>query len=219
MNNLQGIIKKLSPYLKSKGFLRSGRNFYYIKNDIAFCIALDAPKELLYVTAYIMPLYIPCDNRYYTYGNRLNTLKSSPLPILKMSSDAKITDAWCETFFQYIEEIIIPFYNDINSPNKLIEYVEQKAHKSSYSFGFSSPEVFIERLKMYTHMYLNNFAEAKIAIESYNNLLMASTFLTVAVRQKYLKEIAQIEDSIRDNEQEVLFLCKETIEKTKNQLK
>lgn len=91
MGIIEKIVNQIRPYMKEKGIAYSKKCYYSVLNDIAFCVQFDAPGGLVYATFFIMPLYIPSQHRYYTYGNRINTLPSSKLPLLsKSASDEEI---------------------------------------------------------------------------------------------------------------------------------
>jgi len=199
--------------MKSKGFSFSRNNYYYINNDIAYCVAFEIPCALLYVTAYIMPLYIPSECIYYTYGNRLNVLKGIELPLLRRDSDEKEIDEWCAKFFRCMEDYVIPFYKKIDTPNRLLESFEKK---SGYlQADFSCPEVFSARLMMYTWLYLGDTLQAKLATKRFYEILEANTLLTNRVRQKYLDEVVLIRSLNQKGESAVQGFCLRNIANTK----
>jgi hypothetical protein len=201
MNIAREVLKRISPYMKSKGFTLSGRNFYFISNDIAYCVAIDVPGGLLYATAYVMPLYVPCESRYYTYGDRINDQNKSMVPLLRKDADIETICKWCDVLCQCIETKIMPAYNQIGTPFALAEHVEHIANLPSSLF--SCPQVFAERLKMFTYLYIRDFHKTDIAIECYRNLLGSSTFLTSMVRQKYLDESIAIRTLAQGNEKDL----------------
>lgn len=211
MNIVHTVIKKIAPYMKSQGFVLSGKNFFYVSNDIAFCVALDAPCGILYVTAYIMPLYIPCQHRYYTYGTRLNT--ACMLPLLQKKDDPEVLARWCDTLCKCIDSKIIPYYRKIENPNKLIEYIEHRADHSSIVPAV--PPVFVERLKMYTYLYLGNYPQLNAAMICYHNLLTESAFLIDTVRQMHFDEISKIDMLIQDSNHGISDFCFEIMENTR----
>ena len=211
MNIVHTVIKKIAPHMKSRGFVLSGKNFYFISNDIAFCVTLEAPGGILYVTAYIMPLYIPCQNRYYTYGTRLNAACS--LPLLQKKDDAETITRWCDMLCKCIDSKIIPYYRKIENPNKLIEHIE---HRGDHSLIVPAvPPVFMERLKMYTYLYLGNYSRLNTAKICYHGLLSESVFLIDAVRQMYFDEISKIDMLVRESNQGISDFCIEIMNNTR----
>lgn len=82
-----GIASKVNDiifeFMKSRSFKKRGNLYFNIQNDISFCINLEQPTGLLYCTFSVMPLYMPAQVRYFTYGNRLNSFSLHPIPTLK----------------------------------------------------------------------------------------------------------------------------------------
>ena len=141
MNIFREVSKRITPYMRSKGFNRSGTSYYRIANDIVCCIGFDTPSELLYVTAYIMPLFIPSDHKYYTYGNRLNAIQSIKLPLLSKNDNETVIDTWCRTLCEQIDSQVVPFFTEIDSPDKLLEYIN--LHICSSTEYFACHDVYI----------------------------------------------------------------------------
>ena len=139
------IARKVAPFLRTNGFARSGKHFCKISNDLAFCISLEMPSGIMYATAYVVPLYVPCECRYYTYGNRLSQIAGINLPILSKTDDEAKIDEWYKLFCVSMEQRIIPFFEGINSPLKMVNYLH-KTQPSFTSYIFC-PSVDIYRLE------------------------------------------------------------------------
>ncbi len=206
MNIINQVIKLVSPYMKSKGFRLSKKNYYYISNDIAYCISLEMPGGLLYVNAYIMPLYLPCKNRYYTYGIRLNNYCKSLFTLTKNDTDEDIC-RWCKELCWCIETEILPIYKQIETPNVLVEQVENKS--GLVSSILSCPQVFIERLRMFTYLYIGDFLKIDSSIGRYRDLIRSSSFLTSTTRQSLLEESDLLENYTQRKPEDSLILLSE----------
>ena len=116
MSILQKITKLICPYMNEQGYTLSQKCFYKIHNDIAYCLEFDMPGGLVYANFFVMPLYIPCQNRYYTYGNRVNSLRRSKLlPLAKNASDDEVND-WCDLLLHYLKKCIFPFFQKLILP-------------------------------------------------------------------------------------------------------
>lgn len=124
MNISRYVLKKISPFMQSKGFQLSGTSYFYILNDVAYCLTIDS-GALLYATAYVMPLYIPSEARYYTYGSRSNEWPEKKLPPLRRDSTLEAINVWCDALCHCIEKTILPFYRQIATPKKLIKYAKR----------------------------------------------------------------------------------------------
>lgn len=216
MNLFQVISKKISPFLQSKGFCQSKRTFYYVKSDIAYCIGFEAPNSLMYVTAYVMPLYIPCETRYLTYGNRLNSIDSVSLPLLHKEDGPLMTDEWCDLLCQCIDRTIIPFFDRIDTPVKLVEYLSLSF--CSTRWFFACPEVFIERLKMFTYLYLQDASKTISSMDRYRTLLQKCDFMTNSCRQRLLNQVDEVSLIIQKGADDRTAYCMAVINNTRRLL-
>ena len=198
MDFFREVSKRITPFMKEKGFVLSRRNYYYIANSIAFCIAFDIPSGQMYVTAYVMPLYIPCDCTYYTYGNRLNAIHDVNLPTLSRESSETTIDEWCKLLCYGIDRYIVPFFTKVESANKLLEFVDKFIYyPNSY---IACHELYIWRLKMFTLLHAHDFINIKHAITRYREELNSISFLSNKVLQKYKEEIDKVESLIQTKE-------------------
>ena len=204
------VAKRLTPYMKAKGFMLSKGDYYYIANDVAYCISLDTPSGIIYVTAYIIPLYVPCEGRYYTYGKRVQDYS---LPQLSKDSSTAEIDKWCLALCQYFEDYVFPFFERINSPDRIAKYVEKSRFTGIYEF--SCPPIHLERLKLFTYLYLNDLTNVSKAIDSYRKLLRKNEFLADSVKKKLLDEIDAVESAMQHDHLGILNLCTQIMYDTK----
>lgn len=185
------INKRIAPFMKSRGFTRLGQTrYYYIANNIAFCITFETPTGLTYVTSYVIPLYIPYEFRYLTYGNRLNDIGDIKLPLLNKNSDEDTIDAWCKLLFNSIDQYIIPFFKTIETADKLL------AFSDNYRF---SPESYIVcnkldilRLRMFTFLYVGDPVNTASVITYYREALGSTSYLSDRVIQMLNEEIDMV---------------------------
>lgn len=164
MNLCREVTKRLKPYMRTKGFSLSRRTFCCIRNDIAFCIGFENPTGTLYAWEYIMPLYIPSEFQYLSYGDRMHRFG---LPYLNREDAPEMIDQWCAQLCQLLEETIFPFFEQIDSPQKLLQFIVPEKADDYRTFLFC-PEIWMEKLRTYTHAYLQNeheYTEARIRWE------------------------------------------------------
>lgn len=189
--------KRIAPFMKSRGFSNSGQNrYYYVANDLAFCIAFEMPSGLMYVTAYVMPLYIPCQFRYLTYGNRLNHIRDIQLPLLDKDSDEEAIDAWCKLFCHSIDQHIIPFFKTIETEDKLLAFTENY-HFSPDSY-IACNALDILRLRMLTFLFVGDTANTAFVVARYREALDSTAYLSDRVRQMYFEEIDTVESLMQE---------------------
>lgn len=207
--------KRLSSYMKEKGFRLHNKTYYYIHNDIAYCVTFDQPSVLMYTTVHVIPLYIPTEVKYYTYGNRLNHISDVKLHTLRAdSAQTAITD-WCKQFFNSMDHFIIPFFRQVDTPQKLLSYVVQAEEGKGTGYICCS-RLDLERLRLYTYLYLRDFANAEIAANSYQDVATKCTYLIPSLREKLQNEAGEIKRLILKGSKIVDQYCQQTIDNTRN---
>lgn len=202
MTATQKITNCIRPYMKNHDYQFSKKCFYRIQNDIACCVQFDMPSNLIYATFFVMPLYIPCEHRYYTYGNRISALPLLP----RDASDEKI-EKWCEALCGELENKIFPFFQRAATPEQLVDAVEEKRY-------LLCPAVYISRLKLFSYLYMEDFAKLLLVLDEYPHVLRNNTFLTESVRGNYMQEAQNVRQLIQKGKQECRAFCTETIEST-----
>lgn len=209
MTVIQKIATLIRPYMKENGYKFSKKCYYKIQNDIAFCIQFDMPGGLIYATFFVMPLFIPCQNRYYTYGNRINSLHHSQLsPLSKLASDDEI-GKWCGSLCDQLEKIVFPFFGEISTPIQLLNAVEQKRYLAGPFF--SCPAIYISRLKLFGYLHTEEFEKLSLTIKKYPQVLRGSTFLTKTACNLYLEELELVHHLMKEGVQESRSFCSNTI--------
>lgn len=81
------ISAEMKLFMQEWGFRKRGNFFFKIKNDLAFCVYLEQPTGLVYSGFCVMPLYLPAESRYLTYGDRLNAFSPCPVGPLPVDGD------------------------------------------------------------------------------------------------------------------------------------
>lgn len=205
--------KRIGPYMKAKGFRLRGRRYYYIKNDIAYCISFEQPTGLMYTWAHVNPLYMPDESISLSYGNRLNNMADIQLPLLLKWGDSVGIDEWCELFFRSMDDHILPFFQQIDTPEKLLAYVEQPNGSSAGGKIWGS-KLRIDELRIYSYLYLHDYGKAIDVIGSYQNRLLTSN-LIVPLRERLHREADELKLLISQGDEAVDDFCKQTIADTK----
>ena len=206
------LAKRIAPYMRSRGFKRKGKRFYYRLNDIVFCVEFEMPTSFVYVWAYILPLYRPSDFIPLSYGSRLGNMPSVKLPdLLKTVPDEEIAD-WCSLLCSRIEDTILPIFHSIDTPQKLSSYIEKGAE---YRKLMAGSEINIEELRIYTHLYLRERDQLQQALIRYAQELDNDHFTAAGIQklQEWLREMQQLCDSDEDTIHTYLAKAKEKTEK------
>lgn len=188
------IAQRIGPYMKSRGFKRKGGRFYYVQNDIAFCVDLEMPTASVYVWAYVLPLYMPCDFIPLSYGNRMGNMPSVMLPSLLKTDSGEQIESWCSLLCRRIEDTILPLYRSIATPQKLAAYIENEAE---YRAFMHCPELHMAQLRINTHLYLGNPAQARDAMDRYEQELKTAPLIQELRqdRENWLRQMRTLSDS------------------------
>lgn len=212
MSILQKITNQIRPCMKKQGYTFSKKCFYKIHNDIAYCLALDMPSGLVYATFFVMPLYIPAQNHYYTYGNRVSSLRRSKLlPLSKNASDDELA-AWCEHLCNDLEKFVFPFFQEIDTPRKLINVMAKKKYVADRFF--LCPPVQVFRLQLFSYLYVEDFDNLNSLAEKYSICIQESTYLTETMRNSYFEENDAIMQMVQNDIQTARAYCAKTVEDT-----
>ncbi len=212
MSILQKITKQIHPYMSDQGYTFSEKCFYKIHNDIAYCLEFEKPSGLVYATFFVIPLYVPCQNRYYTYGNRVSSLRRSKLlPLSQNASDDEL-NAWCKLLHHYLEVFVFPFFQKIDTPSKLVKFIEKKKYLSG-PYLFCPPEDLC-RLQLFSYLYTEDFDSLYSLAEKYPLIIAGNTYLTETVRNFYIEENNIVAQLMQSDVQTVRAFCAKTIKDT-----
>ena len=132
-----------------------------------------------------MPLYIPSEYEYLSYGDRMHRFD---LPFLNRDDGPEMIDLWCAQLCQLLEETIFPYFEQIDSPQKLLQFIAPEKADEYRVFLFC-PEIWMEKLRMYTYAYLQNeheYMEARIRFEQQ---IQNADFITEAVKARNRTEL------------------------------
>lgn len=133
----------IQPFLLEKGFKRRGNMFYRIMDDIAQLVSFDK-ASLIYCACCIMPLYIPNDFIYYTYGSRMAARLHAD-----DCADAEKMREWTEQLTCELGDKALPFFTSTDSPKKLL-----RLSVGAKKFMHCLPDALAE-LEAFTRAYLD----------------------------------------------------------------
>lgn len=202
---INSIIKMIRPYMKENGFSAYKRCFYYINNDLAYCVELETPSCLIYINYYIIPLYVPSDYRYYTYGVRLG--KSLP----STSVSTAIFEEWTNEFKKLMNKVILPTFRKVQSPDSFTEMIIGGLFDSACHIS----ELDIYRLRLFTTFYKKETANIPTLCDKYVGMLRKTTYLTDETKKQRLDECEKIKASIYLSVEEIEELITAIIKNTK----
>lgn len=195
MTLMEKIHRRLRPYAKERGLQRKGRSYYTITEDTAYCVSFENHTHDVYAHFYLMPLYMREENHILTYGERLNTLFRKKMPSLEKTASEEEIDAWVAIVTGIIDSYVLPFFRQVGSPEKLLNFLALSWDvQKSY---FSCPPHQRLRLKSYTLLYLRRRTEARGAIEAYRAELGQCGFLMDRIIKSCHEEVDELESMLR----------------------
>lgn len=133
----------IQPFLLENGFKRRGHMFCRLRDNVAQLVSFDK-ASFIYCTCCIMPLYIPNDFIYYTYGSRMAARLRA-----EDCADAEIMREWTEQLAREFEDKALPFFSSTDSPKKLL-----RLSGDAKKFMHCPPDALAE-LEAFTRAYLD----------------------------------------------------------------
>ena len=107
----------------------------------------------------IQPLYIPASFLHFTYGNRLNYFKTQEKGT--WGTDVTKIDNDIDRIMSLLEKNVMPFFDEVSSPETFINYTVALKHKASLFNDVMCAPYFAEIYKGYSYLYMKGYEEAK----------------------------------------------------------
>ena len=184
------ISAEMKLFMQEWGFRKRGNFFFKIKNDLAFCVYLEQPTGLVYSGFCVMPLYLPAESRYLTYGDRLNAFSPCPVGPLPVDGDAA---QWAEQLRFALAEYIFPFFDSIANPQALDLFLNEKNKKiRTYFF---CPDLDLYRLRLYTKRYLRQWDELSSLLAKSEAVLQKSPHVQGPIADQFRRECTALAQS------------------------
>ena len=206
MSVIHGIIKDIRPYMKENGFKLTKRCFFKIENDFSYCVELEMPSNLIYANYYIVPLYVPAEFRYYTYGTRMKDVLST------LNIGAADIEQWCNELKEHLKRFAFPTFDRIKSSDDFLNAIDYGLFEKS---DRQVPRIDVYRLCLFTAFYKQDVTTVKKVCDEYKDILIATTYLTDEVKRDRLEEIEKIRRDITKNSQVNKMMIADIINKTK----
>lgn len=189
MTITQKIKKYTSVFMSRHGFAEMKRGFFAIRSELALCIDFEKPVGSVYAVCYLMPLFMPAETRYYTYGRRMNEIKEIGLPVLLADAPDAEIERWCTDFEKAMVKTVLPFFDRVDTPEKLSHWLAW-SWLDNDQFLKCEKRHFL-RIKLYTHLYLNHDRAARQSAKIYRRSLESSSHLTALLKSSLLTELEQ----------------------------
>jgi len=206
MSVIHKIIKDMRPYMKENGFKLTKKCFFRIENDLAYCVELEMPSNLIYIYCYFVPLYVPAEYRYYTYGMRLKDVLST------LNIGVANIEQWCNELKEHLKRFVFPTFERIKSSDDFLNAIE---HGLFVNSDHQVPRIDAYRLCLFTAFYKQDVTTVEKVCDNYKDILIATTYLTDEVKKDRLEEIEKIRRDIAKNSQANKKMIADIINKTK----
>ena len=193
--------------MKSNGFSFKKGCFYRIESDMAFCVNVEMPTGMVYANCFVLPLYVPADQIYMTYGTRLT-------PGAASQSDGEDNSAeLAGKLASILAEDIFPQFQTITSPSVFFDQVKHRKLFALYCCRIS--EVFVQRLRLATAFYERQYFEIPKICSEYAEILERAPYMTSGCKKIYLDEIQLFRDAMALNAPERDSVMVDIIKATK----
>lgn len=203
-------------FMKSNNFRKCGNLYFNIKNDISFCINLEQPTGLVYCTFSVMPLYMPAQVRYFTYGNRLNSFSPHPVPTLKKEASDFAVSNWSLQLRSALQETVFPFFDSISDASSLNEFLQDDLQNIRKYFFCA--EIDIYRLNLYTNLALNRNNILLEMLSDSSGVLERSPHIQGEIKRKYVEEFSNMYHIVTTHGFDSCQFIKNTIQYTQKAL-
>jgi hypothetical protein len=138
---------------------------YEIHHQLLLCgFVLDLSgmeKGAFYLTAFVQPLYVPCDYIVLSYGKRLPS-KQGAKP---EGARRKISQENCATIAEYVVRSIrsdgLSFLERVNTVRKFAEVAESKAGSAKNPFGWHDSNPNLVEVRAYSWILLGDESRAR----------------------------------------------------------
>ncbi|MBR1759089.1 MAG: hypothetical protein IJ744_10260 [Lachnospiraceae bacterium] len=183
------IKKSLSVFLKQQGFKQKKNYYYKIYDETACVIAIDVPSEILYLTACVIPLYIPYRGYIeYTYGNRIQTLNISAIGDV---------NTWIDRTAVALTNMIDPFFQEISFIGDFSNLKEVIPKWHNKKLLFCSEEQLL-RWMVYKALRSKEYKNAELAIDQFLSVLDQVNIYGEQVRTSYKQEMKHLRELLNN---------------------
>ena len=151
MTFCERIRENAQSFMRANGFAFKKGIFYRIENDMAFCVNLEMPTGTVYSNCFVLPLYVPTEFCYMTYGTRLT------VGAAERDGGAGNAAGLAGEWMSILSNDIFPCFQTITSPDAFFTQVSHRALFAPYECRIS--DVFVQRLRMATAFYEKRYSE------------------------------------------------------------
>lgn len=174
--NISNIPIEVRNRLTENGFAYRSGWFLRESSSLVQCFAFERPSQIIYPTYCIIPLYMPCTTRHYTYGRRVSEVSRY--------KDTAVVDKGA--LVAALDRVVLPLFERLKTPALLSQYLQNDRDPSAYLF---CPPIDLAVLEAYTALFLAERELFSHAVSRAFRLLDESTVLTQDVVSRTRTEL------------------------------
>lgn len=200
-SDMPALYRALTPKLKKLGFQKRGRQYVLLSGDAALGVAADFLGGV-YPVFYVIPLLLPAEHPYLTYGNRLSAMfPEERLRQLNRSSTDRDIELWAQEMTEILRTEILPFFQGVSAPEGMLRFLE--GDEKTRKHCFFCPPWEILRLRIGIYIRLKDREKAKSLLGEYRQSILRDAPFTQSVKQTRLEEAAAAEQLLAQPEEEI----------------
>ena len=205
------IDRYMKPWMKEQGFSRKGRRYFKIIDDIAYCVGCGI-GDLVHTHYYIIPLYIPTDYIYLSYGEEIEHRYRYVLRVLRRTTQERV-DAWFNGMKEVLLQEVFPFFEQLSSKEKLLDFIAPRpSDMFSCQGGFR-----IEKLRVYSYLFLlDRENTAKSFLEFRHDIWKKGFCATPQWRAMMNKELETLSMLMEKSDEEITSYFQTVCEETRS---
>lgn len=188
MTFCERIRKSAQSFMRANGFAFKKGIFCRIENDMAFCVNLEMPTGTVYSNCFVLPLYVPTEFCYMTYGTRLT------VGAAERDGDAENAAELADKLMSILSNDIFPCFQTITSPDAFFTQVSHRALFAPHECRIS--DVFVQRLRLATAFYEKRYSEIPEICGEYMKVLADAPYLPSGCKKIYLDEIRLFQNAM-----------------------
>ena len=185
--NTDTVIKHLLRLLPEGVFRRKGTTIYFKTDWYAFCFSFEKPTGLIYCTALIIPLYMPCECLYYTYGQRIK------IGHFTDTSTEDELSQWCQEIADMITIKFLPMFQSVSDPISFWKAINRLTHPFRRWLRHCCSPFNFSLLKLYTALLVKNTNKFKNEIKVCRGHLKKINYLLPHLIQEKENELLELE--------------------------
>lgn len=187
-----------------------------LKSDIIYFISFNVHIDHFNCDIAIMPLYVPSEGLTLNFGSRINYFRTKITGNWGYGGTKESVEYDLNVIRGLIEKNVLPWFEEVNTPEKLLNFMETKLESEMSNFAGFTPFIKFEYMG-YISLYLKHYEKA---IGYFNKELLAlKDYFPEFQKQKKEEVMPLIELVKQEKIDEITAILNQNIEFTKRSIK